>query len=302
MSENCNICPRKCNVNREINFGYCGSMQKVKVAKVMIHYFEEPPISGIDENGKKANGSGAIFFSNCSLRCVYCQNYQISSNYEGKEIGIETLADIFKQLENAGVNNINLVTPTHYTLQIIEALKIYRPKIPIVWNTSGYETVETIKLLKDYVDIYLTDFKYFDGDLAKLLSNAGDYPKVCKIATLEMRKNQPEDVFENGLMKKGMIIRHLVLPNQTKNSKDVIDWVYENLGNNVYFSLMSQYVPMYKAKEMEGFNRKITPLEYKILVSKLNSLNFKNVFLQDLSSAFDIFTPDFSISEKIFKY
>ena len=266
----------------------------------MLHYYEEPPISGEEETGTIKNGSGAIFFSSCNLKCVYCQNYDISDGKLGKEITVNKLADLFKQLEDAGANNINLVTPTHFTLQIIEALNIYRPKIPIVWNTSGYEKPETIKLLKDYVDIYLTDFKYMDKNLAKILSNAENYPDICKQATLEMRKNQPIDIFENGLMKKGMIIRHLVLPTKTQNSLDVIDWINTNLGNETYLSLMAQYVPMYKAKEMKDFNRKITPLEYKILINKVKNLGFKNVFYQDLESANSIYTPNFKENDKKF--
>lgn len=301
MKKLCDICPRNCNVNREKNYGVCLSSNKVKISKVMLHYYEEPPISGTSENGTK--GSGAIFFSNCSLKCVYCQNYEISSNGVGREISIETLANLFKQLELSGANNINLVSPTHYTLQIIEALKIYKPNIPIVWNTSGYEKADTIKLLKDYVDIYLTDFKYFDNDKAQKFSNAKNYPETCKLSILEMRKNCPNDIFENGLMKKGIIIRHLVLPNQTRDSQNIIKWIYDNLGNQTYVSLMSQYVPMHKAHQIEEINRKITPLEYKVLVNQLNKLNFKNVFLQDYSSASDIYTPDFKNEDNdIFKF
>lgn len=266
-----------------------------KISKVMLHYFEEPPISG-------KNGSGAIFFSSCTLKCVYCQNYNISTCADGKEVSTETLVSLFKQLENAGANNINLVTPTHYTEQIIEALNIYKPKIPIVWNTSGYESAETIKRLKDYVDIYLTDFKYFSSELSKKLSLAPNYFEECSRATIQMRANQPEDIFENGLMKKGIIIRHLALPNQTKDSEKIIDWLDENLGNKTYLSLMSQYVPMGNAEKYPEINRKIKPIEYKILVNKLEKLGFKNVFLQDFSSASTEFTPDFESQNSDFVF
>lgn len=266
----------------------------------MLHYFEEPIISGDQETNK--NGSGAVFFSNCTLKCLYCQNSEISAGGSGKEISVQALADIFRQLEDAGANNINLVSPTHYTKQIIEALNIYRPKIPIVWNTSGYEKAETIKMLKDYVDVYLTDFKYVSSELSAKLSLAPNYFDECSKATLEMRKNQPEDVVENGIMKKGMIVRHLVLPGQTNDSKAVIDWVYDNLGNQTYFSLMSQYVPMAKAKDMPSINRKISPLEYKILVNKLNELDFKNAFVQEFSSAETVYTPDFSTQDEKFTF
>lgn len=295
MENLCNICPRKCNVDRNKNLGFCKAGLNPKISKVMLHYFEEPPISD-------TNGSGAIFFSSCNLKCIYCQNYEISTECEGKEVTTETLVSLFKQLEDAGANNINLVTPTHFTTQIIDALDKYKPKIPIVWNTSGYENAETIKLLKNYVDIYLTDLKYYSSELSSRLSLASNYFNVCASAILQMRKNQPKDIFENGLMKKGLIIRHLCLPNQTKDSEKIIDWINKNLGNQTYFSLMSQYVPMAKAKEITDINRKIKPIEYKILVNKLDKLGFKNVFLQDYSSASTEFTPDFNEKETKFKF
>lgn len=302
MDNLCNICPRACNINRENQVGFCKGTNKVKISKVMLHFFEEPPISGEEIDGIKPNGSGAIFFSNCTLKCCYCQNAEISAGGEGKEIDINTLANLFKQLEDAGAYNINLVTPTHYTKEIIEALEIYKPKIPIVWNTSGYETPETIKSLKNYVDIYLTDFKYFNSSLSKKYSLAENYPETCKKATIEMRKNQPKDIFENGLMKKGIIIRHLVLPTHYNDSIKIIDWINENLGNKTYFSLMSQYVPMAKAKDFPEINRKIKPLEYKIVTNHLNELNFKNVFVQDFESAETIYTPDFADKNSDFKF
>ncbi len=295
MEKLCNICPRKCNIDREKSVGFCKAGKLPKISNVMIHRFEEPPISD-------GNGSGTIFFSSCTLKCVYCQNFDISTCCDGKEVSVKTLVSLFKQLEEAGANNINLVTPTHYTEQIIEALDIYKPSIPIVWNTSGYETAETIKRLDGYVDIFLSDFKYFSAELSKKYSLAPNYFEECSKATLQMRKNQPSDIFENGLMKKGLIIRHLCLPNQTKDSEKVIDWIYENLGNQTYLSLMSQYVPMGNAESHPEINRKIKPVEYKILVNKLNKLEFKNVFLQDFSSATSDYTPDFSKQDKMFKY
>ena len=300
MENLCNICPRNCNADRSLSAGFCKASNTAKVSKVMLHYFEEPIISGDQETNK--NGSGAVFFSNCTLKCLYCQNSEISSGGAGKDVSAQVLADIFKQLENAGANNINLVSPTHYTKQIIEALNIYRPNIPIVWNTSGYEKEETIKMLKDYVDVYLTDFKYVSSELSGKLSLAPNYFEECSKATLQMRKNQPLDIVENGIMKKGVIVRHLVLPNQTADSKSVIDWVYNNLGNQTYFSLMSQYVPMAKAISLDEISRKITPLEYKVLVSKLNSLGFKNAFVQEFSSAETVYTPDFSVQDEKFTF
>lgn len=296
MENLCIICPRNCNINRENQVGFCKASNKPAISKVMLHYFEEPPISA-------KNGSGAIFFSSCNLKCIYCQNYEISTKCLGKEITIEALASLFQQLENAGANNINLVTPTHFTGQIIEALKIYRPKIPIIWNTSGYEKAETIKKLAGVVDIFLTDLKYFSSELSEKLSLAKDYFEECSKAIIQMRNNQPEDVFdEKGLMKKGMIIRHLCLPNQTKDSEKIIDWIYDNLGNKTYISLMSQYTPMGRADTIPEINRKIKPIEYKILINKLNKLGFKNVFLQDFDSASEEYTPDFNSQDTDFNY
>ena len=302
MENLCNLCPRECGVDRNKQVGFCKANNNVKLSKVMLHYFEEPIISGVSDNENKAGGSGAVFFSNCTLKCVYCQNSEISSEGMGKEITVQKLADIFKSLEEAGANNINLVSPTHYTKQIVEALNIYKPKIPIVWNTSGYEKAETIKAIKDYVDIYLTDFKYVSSELSKKLSLAPNYFEECSKATIQMRKNQPNDIIENGIMKKGVIVRHLVLPNQTTDSKKVIDWIFENLGNKTYVSLMSQYVPMAKAVNISEINRKITPLEYKILVKKLNNYGFENAFVQEFSSAETVYTPDFHVQDDKFTF
>ena len=196
----CELCPRKCGINREENAGFCG-VKTLKVARVMLHLWEEPIISA----GK---GSGAIFFSGCNLKFLYCQNFEISHQAKGNEISPKDLAEIFKDLEKQGAANINLVTPTHFADGIVEALEIYRPKIPIVWNTSGYEEVETIKKISKYVDVYLTDLKYFSSELSKNFSNAENYFEKASKAILEMRKAQPKDVVENGVMKKGLIVRH----------------------------------------------------------------------------------------------
>ena len=286
-------------MERSKTLGYCRCTNTVKIAKVMKHYFEEPPISCTEIND---GGSGAIFFSGCNLKCVYCQNEEISHEGIGKEISIETLASLYKQLQSSGANNINLVTPTHYTEQIIESLKIYRPKIPIVWNTSGYEKPEVIEKVSEVADIFLTDFKYFDNELSMRLSAAKDYPEYCKAALLKMRELKKEDVFENGIMKSGIIVRHLILPNHTADSIKIIDWIYENLGNKTIISLMSQYVPTEKAKKIEEINRKIKPLEYKIVEKHLLDLGFSNVFVQDFDSADLCYTPDFLKKDDIFDY
>lgn len=284
----CSICPRKCNVDTSINKGFCGKLgENVKIAKVMRHRWEEPIISG-------KNGSGAIFFSNCNLKCVLCQNYQISHLGCGEDFTVLQLAELFKKLDSCNVENINLVTPTHYTTQIINALKIYKPKVPIVWNTSGYESEETIKMLKNYVDIFLFDFKYFDNEKAKLYSNAPNYFKVCLNALKEARKIVPKDIVENGLMKKGIIVRHLVLPNCYNDSIKIFDALFNNFGNNLYISVMSQFTPFYKALEIKELNTKLKPLEYKKVVSHINKLGFKYGFIQELTSASCNYTPNFS--------
>lgn len=284
----CESCPRKCGINRNEKNGFCG-VKKLKVAKVYLHKWEEPPISG-------TNGSGTIFFSGCNLKCVYCQNSEISFGAVGKEITVERLVEIFKELELKKAHNINLVTPTPHVFEIIEALKIYKPKIPIVYNTSGYESEEIIKLLKDYIDIYLTDLKYYDKKLSKTLSGAENYFEVATKAILQMRKNQPKDVFDdNGIMQKGVIIRHLVLPSCTNDSVKILDWIFNNLGDNTIISIMGQYVPCFKANGYDFINKKLKPIEYKRVVNYFNLLGFKNGFMQSLDSASDEYIPSFDL-------
>ena len=287
MTKLCSMCPRNCKVNRNKKAGFCGTNDNLKIAKIMLHQWEEPIIS-------VGNGSGAIFFSGCNLKCIYCQNYQISSLCQGKEITVEKLAEIFKVLEQKGASNINLVTPTHFTNQIIKALKIYKPKIPIVWNTSGYETTSTIKKLKKYVDIYLTDLKYYSRELSTKYSCATDYFDVATKAILEMRKNQPKDIIENGVMKKGIIVRHLILPGCTIDTKQVFNWILENLGKETIISVMSQYTPLYKAKKDKLLKRRITKKEYQDSVFYILSLGFENGFVQEKTSANCKYIPDFS--------
>lgn len=285
----CNICPRACNINRNDGVGFCNASNNLKVAKYMVHFWEEPIISG-------TNGSGAIFFSHCNLKCVYCQNYKISSLGEGKEISTNDLIVIIKEFEAKGVHNINLVTPSHYSNQIIEALTIYKPSIPIVWNSNGYESVETIQKIKDLVDIYLVDMKYMSQDLSLTLSKASDYPNRCTQAILEMRKNQPNDIIKNGIMQKGVIVRHLVLPNEVENSFNVLDWIYNALGKDTYVSIMGQYTPYYLVSSDPKYsrhNRPLKPIEYKRVINHLTNLGFTNGFCQELSSSSENFIPDF---------
>ena len=286
----CTLCPRCCNVDRSTSLGYCKSNNNIKVARASLHFDEEPIISG-------TSGSGTIFFSGCNLKCIYCQNHSISHENFGKEISIDKLVEIFKDLENQGANNINLVTPTHFVDGIIEALKIYKPKIPIVYNTNSYESVETLIKLAPFIDIYLADIKYYDSDLSLKLSKAQDYFEVAKNALIQMRKNVPCDIIENGLMKKGIIIRHLVLPNHIDDSKKVFNEI-ANLFNpqNTIISLMGQYTPMYKACDYPDIDRSLKPLEYKIVQNHILNLGFDNGFFQELSSATSDYTPSFDLT------
>lgn len=291
--EACKVCPFKCNVNRlEGKIGVCKCNDKIKIAKYSLHYFEEPCISG------KA-GSGTVFFSNCNLKCIYCQNYKISHEGKGKEITIEELADIFMKQQEAGANNINLVTPTMYVYQIIEAIKIARKKglnIPIVYNTNGYENVETIKALDGFVDIYLPDLKYYSNELAIKYSKAPNYFDIATKAILEMISQVEKVEFdENGIMKKGVIIRHLVLPGHIQNSKHILKWLKENVDKKAYISVMAQYFPTYKAKEDKYLSRKLTQKEYKEIEKYLYNLDLENGYIQELGSNEEEYVPNFDI-------
>lgn len=284
----CNLCPRKCNVNRDLKSGFCGVSNTLKVARAQLHFWEEPIISG-------TNGSGTIFFSGCNLKCVYCQNYNISKENFGKDITTQRLAEIFKELENAGAHNINLVTPSHYVKQIVEALNIYKPKIPVVYNTSGYDSVEELKMLEGYVDVYLTDLKYYSSELSQKYSSAKNYFEVCSLAIKEMIRQQPKNVMENGLIKKGVIIRHMVLPNCINDSFKVLDWIKNNLDEDVIVSVMGQYTPYFNASKFPEINRKLKPVEYKLVINHFNKLGLKNGFMQSLDSADENFIPPFNL-------
>ncbi len=287
----CNQCPRLCNALRtdtQNKGGVCGMPDMPVLARAALHFWEEPSISGV-------NGSGTIFFSGCSLHCVYCQNSDISALNKGRVVSINQLADIFKRLENEGAHNINLVTPTHFVNGIIAALDIYRPNIPIVYNSSGYESIDTLKKLKGYVDIYLMDFKYIDGEKASLYSNVRDYPDICKAALFEAYSQQSECVFKDGIMQKGVIVRHLVLPQSTRDAIAIFDWTRQNMPN-AYFSVMSQYIPLYKAKDIPIINRKITEREYNKVTNYIFDTGFENCYIQELSSAVENFIPTFDFT------
>lgn len=285
----CDICPRSCRVDRAKAAGFCQETEEIRISKVMLHKYEEPLISG----GEKDKGSGAIFFAGCNLKCVYCQNFPISHKNKGKNISVDELANIFKDLERKGALNINLVTPTHFTVKIIEALKVYKPNIPIVWNSSGYESEETIEKLKGYVDIFLVDLKYMSDELSTKYSGAINYVEAATKSILKMRELQPKDVIEKGQMKKGVIVRHLVLPTHTDDSIKCLDFILKNLGKDTIVSIMSQYEPRYDAKKFPEIDRKITPIEYKRVVNFAIKNDMKNCFVQDLSSADSKYTPKF---------
>ena len=287
----CNICPHNCEINRlNGEVGRCKATDKVKVALASIHNFEEPCISG-------EKGSGTVFFSNCNLRCIFCQNYKISQLGLGKEISIEELADIFIDEQNKNVENINLVTPTMYVYQIIEAIKIARSKglyIPIVYNSNGYENVETIKKLKGYIDIYLPDLKYSNDKISYKYSGIKHYFESATAAIKEMYNQVGNPVLdENGIMKKGLIIRHLVLPNNLQNSKDILKWINDNIDKKVFVSIMAQYFPTHMAKEFPEINRKLTKDEYEEIENYLYSLDLDNGYIQELGEHEEEYVPDF---------
>lgn len=292
LLEKCTICPHNCGINRLNNqIGRCKSKNIVKIALYSTHNFEEPCISG-----KK--GSGTVFFSNCNMNCVFCQNYEISQQGKGREISIDELASIFIKQQEKDVENINLVTPTSYVPQIIEAIKIARNnglKLPIVYNTNGYEKVETLKMLEGYIDIYLPDFKYFDNELAKRLSKVDNYFEIVTEALKEMYRQTGKSIFnDDGIMQKGMIIRHLVLPNHILNSRRVLKWINENM-HNVYVSVMAQYFPTYKAKDIDDINRKLTKEEYEQIENYLYRLDLENGYIQELGEHEEEYVPKWEI-------
>lgn len=284
----CNLCPRRCRATRtetENLTGYCKMPLLPRVARADLHFWEEPIISG-------KNGSGTVFFSGCPLSCIYCQNSEISQGRKGRNITVAQLADIFRELEERKAENINLVTPTHYAMAIKEALDIYRPNIPIVYNSGGYERPETLKMLEGYIDVFLLDFKYISSQRAYEYSSAEDYPQYAMAAIIEAVRQQPKAVIENGIMGKGVIIRHLLLPRATNEAVKVFDWVFEN-APEAYFSLMSQYLPLHKALEHPVINRKVTAREYEKVIDHILDSGFERVFIQQRNSADKKYIPKF---------
>lgn len=273
------------------NLGFCGMGRTVRLARAALHHWEEPCISG-------ENGSGAVFFSGCVMRCVFCQNYEISAGGKGRDISTERLSEIFLELQQQGAHNINLVNPTHYVPEIIKALDMAKGKlkIPVVYNSGGYERVETLRALSGYVDIYLPDIKYFSDETAQELSSAPHYFETAMAAAEEMLRQTGKPMAdENGLLKKGVIIRHLVLPYHYHDSVEVIRRVGEKFGKAVLFSLMSQYTPFYKAKDIPRLNRRITTFEYQKALNAVYEAQLEG-FMQERSSAKEEYTPDFDMT------
>lgn len=289
----CNLCPRGCGVDRDKSRGLCGMSNTVKAARAALHFYEEPCISG-------KNGSGTIFFSGCSLKCCFCQNYQISDEGFGKEISNERLSDVFLELQDKGAHNINLVNPTHFTPQIIEALKAVKGdklKIPIVYNTSGYERTEALQKLDGYIDIYLPDIKYKSPELSQKYSKARDYFDYASKAVLEMFRQTGKAVYDkNGLLKKGLVIRHLVLPGAYRDSIDIIDWISENLPcDDILLSIMCQYTPCHKSCDYPEINRRLTTFEYQKVVKALEDRCITHGYIQERNSATDEYVPPFNL-------
>ena len=293
--ENCNLCPRSCGAYRSADGGdgFCKMGADPVVARAALHFWEEPCISG-------TRGSGAVFFTGCSLKCAYCQNYEISIQKKyGRKLSPEKLAEVFGNLAEQGAHNINLVTATHFVPAVIKALTIWRPTVPVVYNCSGYEKISTLKMLEGFVDIYLADFKYSDSDAAKKYSGAADYPETAKEAITEMVRQSGEAAYdENGIMKKGTIIRQLILPGHTRNSIDALKWISEKFPKGVPVSLMAQYTPCGRAKDFPEINRRVTKREFEKVQDFLFSLGLDG-YVQDISSAKAQYIPLFSSLEGV---
>ena len=297
--EKCLLCPRMCGVNRSTGqYGYCGEDAGIYIARASLHMWEEPCISG-------ESGSGTVFFEGCNMRCVYCQNYKISDGRQkkrenmGRIVDEEQLADIFLTLQKKGAMNINLVTPTHYTPQLCVAILIAKEKglkIPVIYNCSGYERVETLRSLEGLIDIYMPDFKYIDEKRAKLYSNAEDYPEVAKKAIFEMHRQIPKIVWdeESGMMKRGIIVRHLVLPDTNRDTKKILRYLHENYGDSIYISLMNQYTPIIsQLKKYPILQQRVLQKQYDKCVEFADKLGIVNCFIQEGEAAMESFIPEF---------
>lgn len=293
LLKNCNICPRNCGIDRtKINSGFCKSSDKVRVARVSLHQWEEPCISGEE-------GSGTVFFSGCNLNCVFCQNHDISQEGIGKEITIERLSDIFLEQQKRGANNINLVTPTHYAVQIVEALKIAKKKglnIPVVYNSNGYEALHTLELLRGYVNVFVPDLKYFKNEYGLRYSKVTNYFSNASKAIEKMFEIAGEVEFdERGIIQKGVIIRHLMLPGLLFDSKKIVDYIHKTFGDKVYLSIMNQYTPMFKACDYKEINKPLNSKHYDSLIEYCLDIGIKNAFIQDEGTDEKSYVPEFDL-------
>lgn len=288
--ENCMLCPRKCGINRYKEKGICGANSKIKLAYYSLHMWEEPPISG-------KNGSGTIFFSNCNMKCIYCQNKKISIDGYGKYISMKKLEEIMLELQKKGAHNINLVTPTHYVPQIafvLQKIKDKSLKIPVVYNTSSYECVGTLMMMRNLVDIYLADLRYYDDDLAVKYSKCRDYFENATMAIDEMYRQVGEiKLNDEGMLEKGVVVRVLILPGHVDDSKKIIEYLYKTYGNDIFISIMNQYTPVWKCK-YSNLNRKVTEDEYNEVVNYAIDLGVVNAFVQEGEAADDSFIPKFN--------
>lgn len=285
----CNLCPRNCNAerNESSGSGFCKMPSVPVIARAAVHKWEEPCISG-------ENGTGAVFFSGCSLKCCFCQNYGISHGGSGKKVTAGRLTQIIKELESSGVHTIDLVNPTHFSDIIIDSLKEYKPKIPVVYNSSGYDSAETLGKFEGLIDVYLPDLKFFDSEKSMRYAKCADYFEKASKAVSEMSRQQPKAVFdEKGIIQKGLIIRHLVLPSNVNESKKILLWIKNNLPEDTYISLMSQYVPYGNAGEYREINRRLTTAEYDRVIDCFFEIGLKNGFMQERTSAKTKFIPDF---------
>lgn len=287
----CNICPRNCNAERTqaMGTGFCKMPSVPVLARADIHNWEEPFISG-------SHGTGAIFFSGCNLKCCFCQNYPISHENYGEKITIQRLVEIIKELEDKNVHTIDLVNPTHFTDCIIEALTIYKPHIPVIYNSSGYDKVETLKRLRGLIDVYLPDFKYYSNEKSAKYAKCPDYFETVGKAILEMYRQQPQTIIKDGIIQKGLIIRHLVLPGNVEESKNILLWIKNNLSEDTYISLMSQYTPYGEIESFKELKRPLMTAEYNKVVDYFIELGLKNGFMQEKSSAKTDFIPDFDMT------
>lgn len=288
---NCELCPRRCRVDRVNHFGFCGAGENLKIALVSLHKWEEPCLVG-------KFGAGTIFFSHCNLKCVYCQNFSISHEGFGAEISVERLAEIFFEQQQRGAANIELVTPTHYTDKICAAIDIAKTRglnLPIVWNSNAYENLETLELLRGRVDIFLPDVKYFDDTAAQNFSSAPNYFEIASAAVRKMFELVGSPKFAGDLMTRGVIVRHLVLPNFRRDAMKILDWLIENFGDKIFISLMNQYTPIFRAHEFKKINRTLTTFEYQSVVDYAINLGVKNCFVQVGKASGENFIPNFDL-------